>query len=71
MTVLRKDVTHPARDLAADGDGAVAVLHLTATDDDIFRRHGHASPVVIAAGVDRYAVITGGEYTFLDQDIAA
>src|SRR6266702_5622217 len=47
------------------------VLHLTAADDDVFRGHGHASPVVVAAGVDRYAIIAGRKRTVLDQNIAA
>src|SRR5207253_1157870 len=70
VAVLGKDVAYAARDLAAHRNTAVAISHLTAANDDVFRRHGHPPPVVIAAGVDRYAVIASSEDAVLDQHVA-
>ena len=45
--VFGEDVAHAAGDLAADGDAAVAVLHLAVADDDVLARHVDAPAVAL------------------------
>src|SRR5947208_2297298 len=60
-----------ARDLAADRDAAVAVLHRAIPDDDIFNRDADAPPVIVTAGFQSDAIIAGIERAIFDQDITA
>ena len=52
-------------------DAAVAVLHRAVADDDVLDRHVHAPAVVVAAGLERDAVVAGVEGAALDQHVAA
>ena len=69
MTVLGEDVAHSGGNLAAYGDAAVTVFHLTAANYEVFGRHGHAPPVVVAAGFDRNAIVARCEHAVFDQDV--
>src|SRR5205085_3348257 len=52
VTVFDEDVATMARDLAADDDTAVPVLHRAVAHDDVLRRDAHAPAVVVATRVD-------------------
>ena len=57
LAVLDEDIAAIAGDLAPDDHAAVAVLHRAAADDKVLRGDGHATPVVVAAGLDGDAVV--------------
>ena len=56
-----------SRDLRADNDSTVSVLHLTVADDDIFRWHVALTPVAIASALDGDTVVTGIEETVFNE----
>src|SRR5262249_733015 len=68
---LDEDVSRAARDLAADDDAAVAVLHLAVAHDDVLDRRVDAAAVGVSSRLERDAVVAGVEAAALDQDVAA
>src|SRR4029079_1102978 len=69
--LLREDVPRAAGDLAADDDAAVPVAHVAVADDDVLDRRVQPPSVVVAAGLERDAVVAGVERALLDQHVAA
>ena len=49
----------------------MAVFHFTMTDDDVFAGYGPLATVVVTAGFDGYAVVTGVEEAILNQHVLA
>src|SRR5215213_10332754 len=69
--VLGEEEADAARDFAADGDAAVAVLHPAAADDDVLRRDVQASAVGVAARLDGDAVVACVEGAVFDEHVFA
>src|SRR5262249_57713521 len=63
---LDEDVSRAARDLAADDDAAVAVLHLAVAHDDVLDRRVDAAAVGVSSRLERDAVVAGVEAAALD-----
>src|SRR6187399_2247266 len=49
----------------------MAVLHGAVANDDVFDRDVDAPAIIVAAGLQRDAVIAGIERTTFDEDVAA
>src|SRR5262249_47540992 len=65
---IDEDVARTAGNFAADGHAAVSILHDAVTDDDILYRRCKPPAIVVAAGLERDAIIAGVERTFFDQN---
>src|SRR6185369_8357813 len=70
FAVLRKQISHPARDLAADGYAAMAVFHPATLHDDVFSRRFQPPSIGVASRFNCDAIVTRVEGTILNQDVA-
>src|SRR5882672_6576749 len=71
LAVFAKNVSDAARDLAADRDPAMAVLHLAAADNEILSRDVDPPAVVITARFYGNAIVAGVEMATFDKYILA
>ena len=77
LAVFGIHVLAAARNLRADDHATVTVLHLAATDDDVLRRRAGKlalatlATVVVASGLDGYAVVARVEEAVLYQHAVA
>ena len=71
LAVLDEHIPDPARDLTADRNSAVPILHDAIANHDIATRHVHPPAVLVPAGLDRNAIVAGAENAVADQHIVA
>src|SRR5262245_12408638 len=67
FAVLREQISHAAGDLAADRDSAMPIFHATTLHDDVFSGRVETTPVSVAPGFDRDAVVASIEVTIFNQ----
>ena len=70
-TVVGKDATASAADLAAYDDAAMSVLHLAVAYDDVLAGALPEAAVIVASALDGDAVIAGVEVAVLYQHTVA
>ncbi len=68
---VTQHVADAAGHLAADHDAAVPAFAAQAPDHDVLARLADAPPVLVQAGLDDHAVISGAEERIFDQDVAS
>ena len=69
--VVGKHVLAAAANLGADDHAAMTVAHLATTDDDVLRRHGAQTSIVVTPALDGDAIITRAEKAVFYQHAVA